>query len=257
MQQDPANIYESEDSKLTQETERLSSFDLPNQISIDAIGAMNLGEFFLDVGAGPNISLFKYVSSRGGIYTALDKNDEFLEKQRLWGADTVKGDVRALPFDSDSFDIVHARFVIAHLGNDKQKGIKSILRVVKSGGRALFIDFDWATASGSDVFEKVKNYMINGGFLFDADFGSTLEQEVKKSGVHGAVSVKSYPPTPMKDYSQVLKLREAGSTDLKVQGRDDTEWNSILDELQKESESANPPGFNFPGVKLVVLTKDK
>lgn len=34
----PSNIYEADETKLSQELERLSSFDLPNQVSINAIG---------------------------------------------------------------------------------------------------------------------------------------------------------------------------------------------------------------------------
>jgi hypothetical protein len=117
------------------------------------------------------------------------------------------------------------------------------------------MDYDWKTASGSVTFEKVKDYMINGGFLFDADFGASLEQEVRSAEFQGAVTTKSYPPTPMQDYTQVLKLREAGNKDLNVQGKEDNEWNNILDELQKESDNPNAPGFNFPGVKLVEFTK--
>jgi SAM-dependent methyltransferase len=258
MSAEPTNIYEAEGNKLAEERERLSTFDLPNKISIEAIGTIKASTTVLDVGAGPNTGLLAYVVSESGVYTALDKNADFLEKQKDAGATILKGDARNIPIADESFDITHARFVISHLGAEKQKAIREVVRVTKTQGSAIFLDYDWSTAHGSDKFEKVKNFMINGGFLFDADFGAELEDEVRGSSVLGNVHVTNYPPTPMTDYSQILKLREAGTTDLRMQGKDTKakDWNDILDEFQKEADSDNPPGFYFPGIVVVSLTKD-
>ncbi|HET9174433.1 MAG TPA: methyltransferase domain-containing protein [Candidatus Saccharimonadales bacterium] len=258
MTSNPANIYESGDSRFSQETQRLASFDWPTQISIEAIGELRASAHILDIGAGPNVQLANYVKSHGGGYTALDKNASFLEKQKAAGAETVLGDIRSLPFHDASFDISHIRFVVSHLGNDKQTSIQEALRVIKPTGKAIFIEYDWTTAHGSPVFEKVKNFMIHGGFLFDADYGHELLDAVQLAAPsHIALSVKHYDPPQMMDYSQVLKLREAGSTDLKLQGKesDTTEWNKLLDALQAEAESVNPPGYFFPGVTVVTATK--
>lgn len=253
----PSNIYEADGNKLSEENERLSNFDLPTKVSVDAIGPLDQGMSVLDVGAGPNTSLLDYVRSQGGEYTALDKNVDFLSKQKKAGATCVEGDARQLPLGDENFDVVHARFVISHLGSQKQKAIKEAVRVTKPSGRAIFMDYDWTTAKGSAAFEKVKDFMVNGGFLFDAGFGGSLEEEVRNSGVHGKINRKVYPPAPMSDYSQVLKLREAGTTDLKLQGNDEAakNWNNVLDELQKEAESSDPPGFYFPGIVAVSVTK--
>ncbi len=258
MKSDPANIYESEEGNFVQETERLSSFDLPTQLSIRAIGHLKAGNTLLDIGAGPNTDLFRYVTSQGGKYTAVDRREAFLHQQQLAGAVTVKADVRHLPIDDESFDTTHARFVISHLGKDKLDAIKEVLRVTKPHGRAILMDYDWASAHGSQAFEKVKDFMINGGFLFDADFGAELEQNIQNSGVKGQVDAVIEEPTQMLDYSQVLKLREAGSTDLKIQGKEVAvkDWNDALDELQREADSNQPPGFFFPGVVIVTFVKD-
>ncbi|HEY1646269.1 MAG TPA: methyltransferase domain-containing protein [Candidatus Saccharimonadales bacterium] len=254
-----ANIYEKAgDSRLNEEAKRLENLDLPYGVSVEFIGDIPAGTKLLDIGAGPNTSINKYVKSKSGDYTALDKKDSFLESQKLAGANTVKGDIRHLPFDNDTFDITHTRFVISHLGDDKQQAVREAIRVTKSGGRAIFMDYDWTTAHGSVTFEKVKDFMINGGFLFDADFGAELEDSVRSSGAFGEIASSNHEATPMTDYSQILKLREAGSTDLEDQGQAEAakEWNEILDEFQKEAESQDPPDFYFPGIKVVVLTKD-
>lgn len=212
----------------------------------------------LDVGAGPNTSLFSYINSRAGVYTALDKNSDFLDKQKETGAITMKGDVRSLPFKDDSFDISHTRFVISHLGLEKQKAVEEVLRVTKPQGKAIFMEYDWTTAHGSPFFERVKYFMINGGLLFDADFGAELEATVKGSGLNGAISTTKHPATHMTDYLQILNLREAGTTDLRMQGDEAgvTEWNKILNDFQKETEDINAPGFYFPGIVVVTVRKD-
>ena len=254
----PSNIYEAEGNELTEEKDRLSSFDLPTKVSIDVIGPVKYGTAILDVGAGPNTGLLSYVTSAGGSYTALDKNVAFLEKQQEAGAIVLKGDARKIAASNDSYDITHSRFVISHLGTEKQTAIREIIRVTKPKGRAIFLDYDWTTARGSDSFEKVKDFMINGGLLFDADYGRQLENEVSGSVASGRVEVVNYPATRMTDYSQVLRLREAGTTDLTMQGKESAshEWNKILDDLQSESRSHNPAGFYFPGIVAVTVNKE-
>lgn len=258
MSNDPANIYESSQSRFNQETERLAGFDLPTRISIEALGAISPGTGVLDVGAGPNTGLGDYIRSRQAQYVALDKNAAFLEKQKLAGAETVLGDIRRLPFEDASFDICHVRFVVSHLGQDKQKAIREVLRVTRPGGRAVFIDYDWTTAHGSPAYDRVKDFMLHAGFLFDADFGAELAEQVRHAATdETAVAVEHSSPARMLDYSQVLKLREAGAADLSLQGKDDAvaNWYRVLDELQKESESDNPPGFFFPGMTIVTASK--
>ncbi|MHB1864799.1 MAG: class I SAM-dependent methyltransferase [Candidatus Saccharimonadales bacterium] len=258
MSQDPVNIYEHEANKLDAENKRLKSFTLPNDMSIKAIGSIQPGTRFLDVGAGPNTFLLDYVRSAGGIYTALDKNPEFLKQQKVAGAKVVKADIRKLGLPSNAFDIAHARFVIAHMGADKQKSIREIVRVVKSKGRAIFIDYDWSTARGSKAFNEVKDFMINGGFLFDADFGSILERTVRDSKVSGSLKVYTFSPVHMLDYSKILNLQQAGIADLIQQGKDNLidSWQAALKVLESEAKSPDPPGYFCPGADIVILTKD-
>jgi len=258
MKTNPANIYESDDSHFKQETERLASFDLPTKISLETMGGISPSARILDIGAGPNTQLVSYIQSHGAHYVALDKNSDFLEKQKAAGAETCLGDIRSLPYQDAIFDKCHVRFVISHLGKDKPTSIREVLRVIKPSGKAIFIEYDWITAHGSVAFDKVKNFMINGGFLFDADYGHELDEAVRSAATTDnlLLKVKNYDAPQMTDYSQVLKLREAGTTDLKLQGKEASaeEWNKLLDALQVESESSNPPGFFFPGVKVVTAT---
>src|SRR5579875_1686296 len=81
MSADPSNIYEAGQG-FNEEQERLASFGLPTQVSVNVIGPIAPGARFLDIGAGPNTDLFKYVQSQGGSYVALDKNGDFLQQQK-------------------------------------------------------------------------------------------------------------------------------------------------------------------------------
>jgi ubiquinone/menaquinone biosynthesis C-methylase UbiE len=259
MKSKPSNIYEAEGAEFDQETKRLKDFDLPNSVSIGLIGEIPSHTRFLDVGSGPSTALSQYIRKQGGIYTALDKNPSFLDLQKQGGASTVQGDIRNMPFGDNSFDLTHVRFVIAHLGADKHKAIQEVVRVTADGGRAIFIDFDWTVAHGSETFNEFKELITSGATLFDAGFGSRLEEVVRSSIEPTAVSVsaKRHTPEKMMDYQQVLRLREAGNADFNAQDKQEEleQWDSLLDSLQAEANQDNPPGFYFPDLVSVTVSK--
>lgn len=256
MKSKPSNIYEAQGARFDEETKRLRDFDLPNSVSLSLIGEMPSGTRFLDVGAGSSTTLSQYVRKQNGIYTALDKNQTFLDLQKQGGSLAVLGDIRNMPFEDNSFDLTHVRFVIAHLGADKQKAIQEAVRVTSEGGKVIFIDFDWTVAHGSETFNRFKELITSGATLFDAGFGSRLEGTVRSSTT-SSIEVKRYTPEKMTDYQQVLRLREAGNADFKAQGKQEEleQWNTLLDALQEESNRTNPPGFYFPDLVSVTVTK--
>lgn len=102
----------------------------------------------LDVGAGSgsiSASFAKIVGPSGGHVSAVDVNPAMLERGKNLlvdrygvppGEDWVTfltADGRDLPFEDDSFDIVHCHQVLAH--NKDQAGIlREMLRVTKPGG---------------------------------------------------------------------------------------------------------------------------
>jgi SAM-dependent methyltransferase len=258
MQSEPANIYES-GAELDQEADRLRDFDLPTQVSLKGIGELAPGFSFLDIGAGANTSLGSYIRAHGGTYTAFDRNEAFLERQRASGVTAVQGDARKMPFNHESFDITHARFVLAHLGVDKQGVMRQIITVTKPGGRAIFIDFDWTTAHGSDTFNRIRDLFM-AEMLFDAAFGSRLEAEVRDtiSIDVAAIKVARYTAPKMSDYAQVLSLRKAATTDLMLQHASPEliyKCASLFDQLETESKSSNPEGFYFPDFVTVIAKK--
>ena len=107
------------------------------------------GKKVLDVGAGTG-RLSISLANRDARVTALDVSPKMLEKikrklQRRVSDDgtrrdfvkskiqTVVGEAESLPFENDSFDIVTAAFLIAHL-KDPIRFFDEVYRVLKDGG---------------------------------------------------------------------------------------------------------------------------
>ncbi len=99
------------------------------------------------------------------------------------------GDVRALPFDESSFDVVLTHWVIHNLPTetDRQKAIGEMIRVLCPGGRLLIIDI---TGQGhyATVLQKVgasKLVMIGPGWR-EKLFGAVSFGSFKPAGVLAA-----------------------------------------------------------------------
>lgn len=98
----------------------------------------------------------------------------------------AEGDVYALDFDDDSFDVVYAHQVLQHLG-DPVAALREMRRVVKPGGLVAVRDSDyggfvWSPAD--PVLDRwMRTYHLvtqrNGA---DADAGRSLHRWVRESG---------------------------------------------------------------------------
>ncbi len=90
------------------------------------------GPRILEVGVGTGLNIYYYPP--GGFVTALDLSEEYLQRARLRAdrlkrtVDFVRGDVRSLPFEEDSFDAVVSSFLFCQVDNP-QKGLQEIYRV--------------------------------------------------------------------------------------------------------------------------------
>jgi demethylmenaquinone methyltransferase/2-methoxy-6-polyprenyl-1,4-benzoquinol methylase len=66
--------------------------------------------------------------------------DRMLNEGRAERADFVQADAESLPFADDSFDCITIGFGLRNV-RDKQKGLESMFRVLKPGGRLLILEF--------------------------------------------------------------------------------------------------------------------
>lgn len=73
---------------------------------------------FLDVGCGaaPEHEGLKR-SNPGLLYTGVDITPELVEFNKSRGIDCFQGNANALPFKTNSFDVVHCRHVVEHMSN--------------------------------------------------------------------------------------------------------------------------------------------
>lgn len=105
------------------------------------------GAHVLSVGSGPGVILHavcaKYPSIQGtGIDASAARVQQAIEKH---SSNTrlkfVHADAHAMPFPSDSFDIVYSRMLFEYLA-DKERAAAEIVRVCRPGGTVLIQDLD-------------------------------------------------------------------------------------------------------------------
>jgi SAM-dependent methyltransferase len=109
------------------------------------------GDAVLDVGCGPGTitaDLATHVTP--GRVTAMEVTEEALDLARteiarrgLTTVGFVVGDVHALDFPDDTFDVVHAHQVLQHVG-DPVTALREMRRVTRPGGVVAVRDSDYA-----------------------------------------------------------------------------------------------------------------
>lgn len=124
-------------------------------LEIEAIGKhFKEGQNVLDVGCANGYSTFRQaathnISAITGIDFAESMIREALQRQSELNLDkNIKfavGDIRDLPFDDNSFDLVYTTRVIINLSNwnEQVKAINECIRVTKPGGAIVFSEAFW------------------------------------------------------------------------------------------------------------------
>lgn len=107
----------------------------------------------LDLGSGPGI-FTHHLKKRfpKSLVTAFDLSELMLKKiKRKWLSPITKvaGDMSALPFKSDAFDVIYANQVI-HWASTQENLFKEIARVLKPSGVFVF------STLGPDTFKEIK-----------------------------------------------------------------------------------------------------
>ena len=112
---------------------------------------LSSGTTVLDIGCGPGtISADLATLVAPGRVTALEVTEAALDLARaeitgrgLANVEFAVGDVHALDFPDDTFDVVHAHQVLQHLG-DPVTALREMRRVAKPGGLIAVRDSDYA-----------------------------------------------------------------------------------------------------------------
>ena len=109
------------------------------------------GSTVLDVGCGPGtITADLATRITPGRLTALEMTEPALDlaraeiaRRHLTNVDFAVGDVHALDFPDDTFDVVHAHQVLQHVG-DPVQALREMRRVTRPGGVVAVRDSDYA-----------------------------------------------------------------------------------------------------------------
>ncbi len=108
-------------------------------------GPIEPGARILDAGGGTGIMARIFDAGRN--FCCMDLDLARLRVARGRGASVVQGDVTRMPVSSASIDLVVLRAISHHLGDDGfAKMVAESRRVIKPGGRLLFLDAVWAPA---------------------------------------------------------------------------------------------------------------
>lgn len=111
------------------------------------------GSRCLEVGAGAGSVmrwLAKQVGSSGHV-TAVDINTRFLDTPPA-NVHVVAGDIRTVPLQPNSFDLVHARYVLVHIPEYK-KVLDVLWKALKPGGALVIEEPDFTAYRGVNGVE--------------------------------------------------------------------------------------------------------
>jgi ubiquinone/menaquinone biosynthesis C-methylase UbiE len=129
----------------------------PDLEAMLAAGELEGRERVLDVGCGPGHTALAFAEPAAEV-VALDLTPAMLEQARRLAADRGLlnvcfecGDAAALPFASDSFDVVTSR-LSAHHYADPAIFLGEVARVLAPGGRFLLVDIVAHEDPASDTF---------------------------------------------------------------------------------------------------------
>jgi SAM-dependent methyltransferase len=157
----------------------------------------------LDIGCGPGTitaDLAAVVSP--GRVTALEITDTALDLARaeieargLKTVDFAVGNVQALDFPDDSFDVVHAHQVLQHVG-DAVGALREMRRVTRPGGIIAVRDSDYAAFTWYPRLPELDEWMAlyqrvaraNGG---EPDAGRRLMAWAHAAGLSGVTATSS------------------------------------------------------------------
>ncbi|MFC4496218.1 methyltransferase domain-containing protein [Streptomyces ovatisporus] len=159
------------------------------------VGELSPDTHLLDVGCGPGtITADLAALVPGGRVTGLDAVPDVLEQARanaaargLSNTAFTTGDVHALGFADDSFDVVHAHQVLQHVG-DPVGALREMRRVCRPGGMVAARDSDYGAmfwyphTGGLDEWRELYRRVArgNGG---EPDAGRRLHAWAREAGL--------------------------------------------------------------------------
>jgi SAM-dependent methyltransferase len=142
--------YVFTDSQYIKELERLQAieqvFDPASRRRIQATGITETWRC-LEVGAGAG-SIMQWMAGvvgEKGRVVAVDLDTRFIANTQLPNVEVLETDIRDLPLENHSFDLVHARYVLIHIP-EFQVALSRMLNLLKPGGWLIIEEPDFSAA---------------------------------------------------------------------------------------------------------------
>ncbi len=106
----------------------------PSDEAFKAIDRAMVGDaHVLEVGCGDGVMAERIDALPGVTLVAIDDDERAVETTAARGVDARRADICYLPFDDDTFDVVHAGWVL-HQVRDLDRALSEIRRVLRPGG---------------------------------------------------------------------------------------------------------------------------
>ena len=141
-----------------QELDRLRTiereFDPASRQRLLAAG-LRAGRRCLEVGAGAGsiLAWMSEIVGPSGLVCAVDLSTKFLARQWPAHVDLQQADIRTAPLEQESFDLVHARYVLIHLP-DFEAALARLLACLKPGGSLVIEEPDFSASRGITGFPE-------------------------------------------------------------------------------------------------------
>ena len=141
--------YVFSDTKQEQEWKRLTAiqdqFDPATRRRLTGLG-LSLGWTCLEVGPGAG-SIMRWMCESVGLtghVVAVDIDPRFVWMAELPNLEVRRMDITQAEFEADSFDLIHARYVLLHI-HEYKKALSNMIHALKPGGWLVLEEPDFAT----------------------------------------------------------------------------------------------------------------
>lgn len=123
----------------------------PQDVALEAVREC-LPRQVLEVGAGKGLFAARLKAELGCEVIATDSSPAMIAASRNLGVDAREADVRNLPFENATFDVVVAAWMLYHV-NPLDQALREIVRVLRPGGRLV------AVTNGRDHLAQLWNWV--------------------------------------------------------------------------------------------------